>query len=166
MFNDNYGVVNAILNALGAGRIAWLSSPNWALPSLIPYHAVASGRLCMVVYLAALQSIPLMLRGGADRRGLRLAPVSPRHVATAETGHVPAVDSQHHLLLPRFRSDLCDDRRRPGLPQPRYLCNIFQSAFMTSEMGYASAMGIALYVLILLFTVLQWQASRQTENVM
>ncbi len=43
---------------------------------------------------------------------------------------------------------------------------IFKSAFVTSEMGYASAMGVALYVLILGFTIIQWRASRQAENVL
>jgi len=33
-------------------------------------------------------------------------------------------------------------------------------------MGYACAVGIALYALILGFTVLQWRASRQAESVM
>jgi multiple sugar transport system permease protein len=43
---------------------------------------------------------------------------------------------------------------------------IFRSAFVTSEMGYASAVGVALYGLILGFTIVQWRASRQAANVM
>ena len=41
------------------GRIAWLSSPHWALPSLILTTLWLRVGFCMVVYLAALQSIPL-----------------------------------------------------------------------------------------------------------
>jgi len=33
-------------------------------------------------------------------------------------------------------------------------------------MGYASAVGIVLYGMILGFTILQWRASRQAWNVM
>ena len=43
---------------------------------------------------------------------------------------------------------------------------IFNAAFVTSEMGYASAMGVALYALILVFTILQWRAGRQSESVL
>jgi ABC-type sugar transport system permease subunit len=43
---------------------------------------------------------------------------------------------------------------------------IFKSAFVTSEMGYASAMGVALYAIILVFTIVQWRASRQSESVL
>ncbi len=32
-------------------------------------------------------------------------------------------------------------------------------------MGYASAMGIVLFLLILGFTILQWRVNRRTENV-
>jgi multiple sugar transport system permease protein len=41
---------------------------------------------------------------------------------------------------------------------------IYQSAFATSEMGYASAMGIVLFLLILLFTLLQWRVNKRTEE--
>jgi len=54
----------------------------------------------------------------------------------------------------------------PGFSTTMLVQYIFRSAFVTSEMGYASAVGIALYALILGFTVLQWRASRQAENVM
>jgi len=43
---------------------------------------------------------------------------------------------------------------------------IFRSAFVTSEMGYASAVGVALYGMILGLTILQWRASCQAGNVM
>ena len=36
-------------------------------------------------------------------------------------------------------------------------------AFVTSEMGYACAMGMALFVLVVCFTILQWRLSRQDE---
>src|ERR1700682_2267749 len=58
LFNDNYGVVNAILVRLGISRIAWLSTPQWALPSLAIATVWVRLGFNMVVYLAALQSIP------------------------------------------------------------------------------------------------------------
>ena len=36
-------------------------------------------------------------------------------------------------------------------------------AFAASEMGYASAMGMALFALILVFTLVQWRINRRTE---
>jgi ABC-type sugar transport system permease subunit len=54
----------------------------------------------------------------------------------------------------------------PGFSTTMVVQYIYHSAFETSEMGYASAMGVVLYVLILGFTVVQWRASRQSENVL
>ena len=54
----------------------------------------------------------------------------------------------------------------PGFSTTMAVQYIFNAAFVTSEMGYASAMGVALYVLILLFTVLQWRAGKQSESVL
>ena len=51
----------------------------------------------------------------------------------------------------------------PGFSTTMVVQYIFNAAFLTSEMGYASAMGVVLYVLILVFTVLQWRAGRQSE---
>jgi len=41
---------------------------------------------------------------------------------------------------------------------------IYQAAFASSEMGYASAMGMVLFGLILLFTLIQWRINRRTEQ--
>ena len=54
----------------------------------------------------------------------------------------------------------------PGFSTTVLVQYIFNAAFSTSEMGYASAMGITLYVLILIFTVLQWRAGRRSEGEM
>jgi len=35
LFNDSYGVINALLERVGLVRVHWLSSPRWALPSLV-----------------------------------------------------------------------------------------------------------------------------------
>ena len=52
----------------------------------------------------------------------------------------------------------------PGFSTTMIVQYIYQSAFATSEMGYASAMGIVLFLLILLFTLLQWRVNKRTEE--
>jgi ABC-type sugar transport system permease subunit len=51
----------------------------------------------------------------------------------------------------------------PGFATTMLVQYIYQSAFVTSQMGYACAMGMALFVLIVAFTILQWRLSRQDE---
>ena len=167
MFNDNYGVLNAILVRLGSGRIAWLSTPQWSLPSLAIATLWVRLGFNMVVYLAALQSIPAMYYEAARIDGAS-ALHQFRHVT------LPLLKPATFLLLildviysfQVFDLVFVMTGGGPGFSTTMLVQYIYQAAFGTSEMGYASAMGIVLYALILVFTVLQWRASRQSENVL
>jgi multiple sugar transport system permease protein len=167
MFNDNYGVLNAILVRIGVGRIAWLSTPQWSLPSLAIATLWVRLGFNMVVYLAALQSIPAMYYEAARIDGAS-ALHQFRHIT------LPLLRPATFLLLildviysfQVFDLVYVMTGGGPGFSTTMLVQYIYQSAFVTSEMGYASAMGIALYAIILLFTVLQWRASRQSENVL
>lgn len=167
VFNDNYGVVNAFLVRLGIGRVPWLSSPGWALPSLgIATLWVRLG-FNMVVYLAALQSIPRAYHEAAEIDGAD-AWRRFRHVT------LPLLMPATFLLLilnlihsfQVFDLIYVMTGGGPGFSTTMVVQYIYQSAFVTGEMGYASAIGIVLYALILAFTVVQWRASRQSENVL
>ena len=167
LFNDNYGVINSMLVRLGLPRIAWLSTPQWALPSLIFSTLWLRIGFCMVVYMAALQSIPTMYYEAARIDGAS-ALHQFRHIT------LPLLKPATFLLLilsiiysfQVFDLIYVMTGGGPGFSTTMVVQYIYRSAFVTSEMGYASAMGMALYVLILVFTLLQWRASRQAENVM
>ena len=167
LFNDNYGVINSILVRIGLQRIPWLSTPQWALPSLIFSTLWLRIGFCMVVYMAALQSIPTMYYEAARIDGAS-ALRQFRHIT------LPLLRPATFLLLilsiiysfQVFDLIYVMTGGGPGFSTTMLVQYIYRSAFVTSEMGYASAMGMALYVLILIFTVLQWRASRQAENVM
>ena len=167
IFNDNYGVLNAILARVGASPIAWLSSPHWVLPSLILTTLWVRVGFCMVVYLAALQSIPQMYYEAARIDGAW---------ALTQFWHVtlPLLKPATFLLLVLnviysfhvFDLIYVMTGGGPGFSTTMLVQYIFRSAFVTAEMGYASAVGIVLYGMILGFTILQWRASRQAWNVM
>src|SRR3954467_7186784 len=69
IFNADNGIANAALQQLGLPRIGWLSSPDWAMITLV--LAVVWGRIgfCMVTYLAALQNINPALLEAAEIDG-------------------------------------------------------------------------------------------------
>jgi multiple sugar transport system permease protein len=167
LFNDNYGVINAILVRIGIGRIAWLSTPQWALPSLVIATLWLRAGFCMVVYMAALQSIPTAYYEAARIDGAG-AWQQFRHVT------LPLLKPATFLLLILsviysfhvFDLIYVMTGGGPGFSTTMLVQYVYRAAFVTSEFGYASAMGLVLYVMILIFTVLQWRFSRQTENVM
>ncbi len=167
LFNDNFGVINGVLVRLGLGRVNWLSSPNWAMPSLAIATIWVRLGFNMVVYLAALQSIPSTYYDAAQIDG-----AGPWARFRAIT--LPLLMPATFLLLildiiysfQVFDLIYVMTGGGPGFSTTTTVQYIYQSAFVTNEMGYASATGVVLYILILGFTTLQWRASRQSDNVL
>ena len=167
MFNEHYGVINSLIVRLGGDRIPWLSSPAWALPSLVLATFWVRVGFCMVVYLAALQSIPTLYYEAATMDG-----ASPYRQFWKIT--LPLLRPATFLLLilnvihsfQVFDLIYVMTGGGPGFSTTMLVQYIYQSAFMTSEMGYASAIGVVLYAIVLGFTILQWRVSRQSENVL
>lgn len=165
MFNDNYGVINQLLGKIGIGPVAWLSSPTWALPSLIFATLWVRVGFCMVVYLAALQSI------------------SPTYYDAAQIDGANRWQQFRNITWPLLRSatflllilniiysfqvfDLIYVMTGggPGFSTTMIVQYIYQAAFGSSEMGYASAMGLVLFLMIMGFTLIQWRINRRKED--
>ena len=52
----------------------------------------------------------------------------------------------------------------PGFSTTVLVGYIFRAAFMQFKMGYASALGMVLFALVLAFTAVQWRLSRQGDT--
>jgi multiple sugar transport system permease protein len=165
LFNDNYGVVNAVLKQAGAGPVAWLSTPQWALPSIILTTLWVRIGFCMVVYLAALQSISpsyyeAAVIDGASRPQQFLYVTWPLLRPTTFLLLILNVIYSFQV----FDLIYVMTGGGPGFSTTMIVQYIYRAAFANSEMGYASAMGMVLFVLILLFTLVQWRINRRTEQ--
>jgi len=165
LFNDHYGVINALLKLVGIQPVSWLSTTTWALPSIILTTLWTRVGFCMVVYLAALQSIsPTYYEAASIDGATRLQQF--RHVTW------PLLRPTTFLLLilnvihsfQVFDLIFVMTGGGPGFSTTMIVQYIYQSVFATSEMGYASAMGIVLFLMILLFTLLQWRVNKRTEE--
>lgn len=58
LLHTRYGLVNHGLVSLGLEPVDWLGDPNWAMPSIILFAVWKNFGYNMVIFLAALQSIP------------------------------------------------------------------------------------------------------------
>ncbi|MBZ4021563.1 sugar ABC transporter permease [Rhodobacter sp. TJ_12] len=65
IYNGPSGVANEIVQFLGFDRIQWLTSMNWALPSIMIVTVWQVAPFVMLVMLAALQSVPEEVREAA-----------------------------------------------------------------------------------------------------
>jgi raffinose/stachyose/melibiose transport system permease protein len=73
MYNPTFGLVNAVLNALGASSAIqdWLGSPKVALFSIFVAYVWQSTGVAMVLFLAGLQGVPDDLKEAARVDGAR-----------------------------------------------------------------------------------------------
>lgn len=69
MFEPNIGLFNAVLAMVGVDGPAWLSDPDFAMPAVIAVSVWKGIGLKMLIYLAALQSIPAEMYEAADIDG-------------------------------------------------------------------------------------------------
>jgi len=58
MLDSNSGIVNAALHAIGVGPVNWLTSPSWALPSVITANIWIGVPFNLVLLHSGLQGIP------------------------------------------------------------------------------------------------------------
>jgi multiple sugar transport system permease protein len=166
LFNDNYGIINAALSAVGIGDVPWLSSARWAMISLIIATLWIRLGFNMVIYLAALQSIPTELYDAArvdGASGWRRF----RHITWPLLGPTTFLLVIINIIYSLHVFDLIYVMTGggPGFSTTVLVQYIYQMAFTEGQMGYASAIGVVLYLLLLVFTVFQWRVTRQSENV-
>ncbi|TDC01227.1 sugar ABC transporter permease [Nonomuraea longispora] len=157
------GVLNWILTAAGLldQPIQYLLDPFWALPALVLVEGWKSMGFYMMIYLAGLQTIPTNLYEAAKVDGAtawhRLrhitVPLMVPYIAVAVT--VEMLDA-----MQAFTSIYVMTR---GGPQDATLTlgyYIWSAAFEHYEMGYASAMGLVLWVLMIAMAVLNYRLTR------
>jgi multiple sugar transport system permease protein len=164
IFNDNYGLLNRLFEAVGLPKINWNSNPQWAMVSLIITTVWLRSGFCMIIYLAALQGIPRMLYeaaviDGANRfqqfRSITWPLLRP---ATLLLTIMNVIYSFHVFDLIFVMTG-----GGPGYSTTVLVQYIYNLAFTNGDMGYASAVAMSLFAIILAFTIGQWLMSRHSE---
>lgn len=145
IFNQQYGLINALLFDIGAKGIPWLSSPTWSKPSLIIITLWASGTT-MVIFLAALQDVPRELYEAARLDGaaayqelwhITIPMVTPAVLFNMLIGLIAAFQY--------FTMAWIMTRGGPVRSTEFFGLYLYRMAFEGFRMGYASAMGWILF---------------------
>ncbi|HWQ15212.1 MAG TPA: sugar ABC transporter permease [Roseiflexaceae bacterium] len=161
LYQKDTGVFNYYLGFLGVEPIPWLSSRQWVLPSIIFMDVWKNTGFAMLVFLAGLQNIPsdyyeAAQIDGASRwhlfRFITLPLITPTFFFNLIIFMIGA--------LQVFDSIVVLTQGGPGDASRSLVMYIYEKAFQTFEMGYASAVAITLFVIIMLLTMLQFRLSR------
>jgi multiple sugar transport system permease protein len=155
------GLVNYLLSLVGIEGPTWLGSTTWALPSIILitlWTGVGGGR--MIIFLAGLQSVPQELYEAAEMdgaaswakfRNITLPMISPALFFNLILGIIGA--------LQVFTTAYITTRGGPGRATWFFALHIYTNAFEYFDMGYASALAIVLFFILLVFTIIQLRLS-------
>ncbi|MFC7405684.1 carbohydrate ABC transporter permease [Georgenia alba] len=167
IFNGDYGVLNNLLETAGLGRVPWLTSPSFAMLTLVIVVVWTRIGFCMIIYLGALQSIPSDLHEAASIDG-----ASPwtrfRRVTWPLLGPTTSILLILNVVfsLQAFDVIYVMTGGGPGFSTTVLIQYIFRTAFADARMGYAAALGLLLVAILLVFTLLRHRASRRAEELL
>ncbi len=163
LFNP-YGLVNDALKALGLHSVNWLLSPQGAVGALVVATAWRLTPLCMVIYLAGLQSIPgelyeaAAIDGAGPPRRFRSITL-PMLKPTALVVLVFAIT----LTVQNFVLALVMTGGGPDNASTTLSLFVYQTGFLGFQMGYASAAALVMLLIIVAFTMVSLRAFRTEE---
>ena len=161
MFNGNTGLINAALRLVGIQGPNWLFSETWTMPALITISVWDLG-VPMLIYLAALQNVPTELNeaaliDGANRwqrfRNVLLPLISPTIFFNVM---VSVIGSFKVFTLAKVITE-----GGPANATLFYVLYLYRQAFESLRMGYATALGWILFLIIFALSALQILASRR-----
>jgi ABC-type sugar transport systems, permease components len=158
------GAVNDIVTLLGYKKILWLSNANLAGAVIILANTLQFVGVSMIIYLAGLQGIPAMYYEAASIEGAG-SWVRFRHI-TLPLLYPSFVTSVTINLIGGMK--LFDVIRAltgggPGYKTHSLATLIHSSYFSSQNAGYAAAIGVFLFVVILFFTLMLQLAFRGRE---
>ncbi|HET7093849.1 MAG TPA: sugar ABC transporter permease [Thermomicrobiales bacterium] len=171
LFNTQGGLVNVAMDALGAPSIPWLTSPTWAMPSLILLSLWGIGP-AIVIFLAGLQDVPRDLYDAAQLDGagaLRLVRdvtipmISPVILFNLVIGMIAALQvfTQPFILFGASQGGGSGNHGGPLNSALMYSVQLYTVAFQQFKMGYAAAMAWILFAIIFVLSLLALRLSNR-----
>lgn len=163
LLNPTSGPINHMLKAIGISNPPeWLMSSDWALIAVVIVAVWKSFGYYMIILLAGLQGIPNYLYESAELDGankikqffyITLPSLSPTLFIVVV---LTIIGSFQVFDLVSVMTD-----GGPGRSTNVLVFRIYQEAFLNYRMGYASAMSIVLFLLIMIISFIQFRLEKK-----
>lgn len=160
IYNPEFGLLNHLLAAVGIHGPSWLKSYAWAKPAIMLMGLwAAMGGTNMIIYLAGLQGIPPELYEAADIDGASgwhrfwyitfpsLTPTTFFIFITSVIGGFQGGFDAAYIMT----------RGGPDGATTTISYYTFLHGFQYFNMGYAAAIAVVLFFLVLIVTLVNWK---------
>lgn len=155
LLSPSSGLINTLLAWVGIEGPAWLFDPNWTKPALILMRLWSVGG-AMLLYLATLQNVPKQLYESAEVDGASsfkklfhitlplITPIIFYDVITSTIGAFQIFQAAYVMTE--------NGTGGPGNSLLFYNLHMWNQAFVAFDMGYAMAMSLVLFAIVLVLT--------------
>jgi multiple sugar transport system permease protein len=163
LFFPSAGPVNELLRTLGVDNPPrWSASIDWAMPTVVMASVWRGMGYYMVIYLAALQGIPVILHESAEIDGAN-AWQRFRHITlpmlTPATFFISIMLTISSFKV--FDLILIMTNGGPGRATNVLVLHTYNVAFRRFEFGYSSAIAMVLFALVMVITIVQFYMEKR-----
>jgi multiple sugar transport system permease protein len=167
MLNPQNGLLNGLLEGIGIPGPGWFRSADWSKPALILIALWGGTGSAMLIFLAGLKDIPQSLYEAAILDGAngwqQLFSISlPLLTPTIFFNLIMGIIASFQVFGQVLTASVGGGSGSVGPLNSllMYMVLLYRSAFRDFEMGYASAMALVLFVVLVLLTLLVVRSSR------
>ena len=166
MYAPGAGIINQLFESVGLPPQRWLFDPNLALISVMIMAIWKNLGYTMVIFLAALQGIPIHLYEASDIDGanfrnklwsITLPLLKPATFFVFVTSIISAFQV--------FGSVFVMTKGGPGYATTTIVHQIYLNGFRYLRMGYASAEAVILFVVIFALSLINWRFLRSDDEI-
>jgi len=165
ILDTQFGLLNHYLGLIGISAIPWLTSVQWSLFGVSIASIWWDLGLAFVLLLAALQDVPAELYEAAEIDGAgrltKLWFVTLPHLRPTIS---MVVTLQIIATMRIFSQVYVMTNGGPAGSSLSVIVHIYQKAIVQNLLGYASAVSVLLFIVILLVTLLQRLLLRETSR--
>ncbi|WP_059103014.1 carbohydrate ABC transporter permease [Shouchella shacheensis] len=164
LYNTEYGLFNYVLSAVGLPQPEWLFDPSIALLSVIAVYVWMTIGNNIILILAGLQNVDPTYYEAAEIDGasrvkqffsITLPLITPTLFFVIITAMISSLQVFDLIFV------MIGDTTALVGPLRTIVYGVYESGFMFSQMGYASAQAFILFLLILVITIIQFAGQKK-----
>lgn len=167
IFDKDFGLINGILIENGIIPVNWLGDPKiafWVIIVILVWNSLGYN---MIILLAGLQNIPTELYEAAEVDGvgklgklfkITLPLLSPTLFFVSITSFITGFQI-FDIIFMLFPSNSGIEKEMSSI-----IVSFYKYAFVFNERGYASAITIVLFLIIIIFTIFQLKLQKKLTD--